>query len=798
MWPAIIRAISWIRNLRGIKPVVEWTYRFLEWFIGFLLQRWIAVRHVSHLFKICRFSLFVVLLAGLGILFTDQGREATLKVADEPSHAIFFLVGVFFWAFQSWFGSRLILERIYPRSGQSSAAIKSQVLLAEDKKLEWWVNHLPRLIAAGAYLVSTFALIIPLWQRKLTLGAGQAAVIVLNVAIGIVFYIALVQRRTLLEKWLLHRNSAARYDDASMLEGIRKTVDPFTLVYSIVLFVLAATMPALFGFFFGTLGVLFLGLSSIAAAGNFIIRRLIEAAQAEKPDDAEYAEQTGRFPVITALFGIAIAFSFINDNHDVRTSNDPPTRWMLKEAVQRWSVQAPAAADGTKPMVVIATAGGGIRAAHWTAAVLTGLTDAYPSFPNSLFAISGVSGGSVGAAFYTAMVSEGSPECTPPNSKTCWEALARRALSRDYLAPVVAGLTYTDLLQRLLPIPMLPDRARALEQGWERGWRGSYDKPRTEGLEQPFTQIWRALSQSDGKSSQSWIPMLLLNSTHMETGKRVVASPIRLEPERFDDLVDFLTLTGRDMPLSTAAHNSARFTYVSPAGTLQCADPKAGSFLQRWFCRNGHVLDGGYFENYGAVTALQLVRAMADEGLLVEHRIRPVLVLITNDPNLTCRASAKRDGQPSYRCGVGDNELRVSGKDGANASTIDLDRPFEKLPHSKGANEVRGPIKGLLSTREARGILAAKELRWWIEDCRKSAAGCKLDANAAPDFFHFRLELAHNEPQPALGWLLSDDSEALIWRKLACTPHNRQSAQDFLKLFAAEGEDVLSTTKCPS
>ena len=55
------------------------------------------------------------------------------------------------------------------------------------------------------------------------------------------------------------------------------------------------------------------------------------------------------------------------------------------------------------------------------------------------------------------------------------------------------------------------------------------------------------------------------------------------------------------MPASTAAHNSARFTYVSPAGKL--VSSRKGQ-------NRGYVIDGGYFENYGALTALELARQL--------------------------------------------------------------------------------------------------------------------------------------------------------------------------------------------
>src|ERR1051325_10644881 len=75
-----------------------------------------------------------------------------------------------------------------------------------------------------------------------------------------------------------------------------------------------------------------------------------------------------------------------------------------------------------------------------------------------------------------------------------------------------------------------------------------------------------------------------------------------------------------DVPLSTAAHMSARFTYVSPAGRF---DPDGT-----------HVVDGGYFENSGAATALDILRQVNDE-LHQNPELRtiiPQIIMISNNP----------------------------------------------------------------------------------------------------------------------------------------------------------------------
>ncbi len=50
---------------------------------------------------------------------------------------------------------------------------------------------------------------------------------------------------------------------------------------------------------------------------------------------------------------------------------------------------------------------------------------------------------------------------------------------------------------------------------------------------------------------------------------------------------------------STAALNSARFPFISPAGTIRDTEEIAD-----------RIVDGGYFENYGALSAKELALAV--------------------------------------------------------------------------------------------------------------------------------------------------------------------------------------------
>jgi hypothetical protein len=129
-------------------------------------------------------------------------------------------------------------------------------------------------------------------------------------------------------------------------------------------------------------------------------------------------------------------------------------------------------------------------------------------------------------------------------------------------------------------------------------------------------------------------------------------------------------------------------------------------------------VDGGYFENFGAVTAREVLEAaIARWG----RAIQPVAILISNDPKLK-----EEDFRPS--------------------------QPRSARPKS-WAGEVLSPLRALLQTRDARGLLAASELRALVEE-----NGGK--------HFQFRLCEEPGRAEPALGWVLSRDSEELMRAQL--------------------------------
>jgi hypothetical protein len=460
-------------------------------------------------------------------------------------------------------------------------------------------------------------------------------------------------------------------------------------------------------------------------------------------------QDQGYFPVLSTLALTALLFSAsgLNDNHRFPVQPDPAQRPTVADYNRTWFEQAPTAgADSRKPLIIVATAGGGIRAAYWTASVLGGITDAQPAFRKSLYAISGVSGGSVGAAVYASSLQAAGAACATSGTPHCLRDLMRQALSGEFLAPTVARMLYPDLAQRFLPIALLPDRASVLEAAWQSVWRKSFKDHPGDGLQTSFSRL-------AGAGQSGWQPALLLNSTHVETGKRVIASSLDLgsAPNQFLEAVDLIELTKQDLRLGTAALNSARFTYVSPPGTLPC---EGLPLLRR--C-NGHVVDGGYYENFGAVTALQTLKAAEQNwaGADFRAKVRPIVILISNDVSLVRNA----EGQ----------EYRV----------IEENRQPSSLPSNSMAMESLGPLLALANTRDARGIAAAKTL-WQAVD--------------PADRYHFSMDLKPGDPEPALGWVLARQSETLMCKLLTSSAHNQGEMQRLLLSLGMPMEQVQAMT----
>jgi hypothetical protein len=214
-----------------------------------------------------------------------------------------------------------------------------------------------------------------------------------------------------------------------------------------------------------------------------------------------------------------------------------------------------------------------------------------------------------------------------------------------------------------------------------------------------------------------------------------------------------------DLPASAATHNSARFTYVSPAGRLVRPGPREGGASQRF----GFVIDGGYFENYGAITALQLARH-AVASLRPQQPTRPVVILISSDPALRERDHERIVDLDRFCRGEPGGFFRFERADAGWANAL--------------FNEFLAPAAGILASREAHGTLAAKELARFVcaegpaspgsntaetpaRDSSAAESPRNAGAPAEPVFVHFVM-CGEKGSAPPLGWVLSGAARQMI------------------------------------
>ena len=191
---------------------------------------------------------------------------------------------------------------------------------------------------------------------------------------------------------------------------------------------------------------------------------------------------------------------------------------------------------------------------------------------------------------------------------------AQWLLDDDFLAGDLAKMGFADLLQR-------SSRAhpavglRAQPGGHVGRGLGSDGAPASGNpFDRSIGDLFALARQPRaGDPLGLWLPALLLNGTSADTGKRILTSNLTIDsrswrrgvkdPGESPDVLSAADkLGGQPMRVSTAVHQSARFTYFSPAGR---------------FPDGTCTVDGGYFENSGAATLLDLldtVRPFEDRG----------------------------------------------------------------------------------------------------------------------------------------------------------------------------------------
>ncbi len=259
-----------------------------------------------------------------------------------------------------------------------------------------------------------------------------------------------------------------------------------------------------------------------------------------------------------------------------------------------------------KPIVLVATAGGGIQAGAWTTEVLSGLEELSQTqwktkynFAECLTLVSSVSGGATGSMYFLNLYD--------PGSHAVFQDQKLKKMKEDVeessVDDIAWALVYRDPTRILFPYLNISAEEKLLDRGYvlEETWR------KRGGIRANLSD-WRAGVREGLR------PAVIFNSTVSETGEPFLLSNTDLDPEPLPPWrLSFYNLyPNTDLPVVTAVRLAATFPYVTPASRILSPKPQY------------HMIDGGYYDNPGVSSLGEWIdeglRALAEKGeTLPEH-----------------------------------------------------------------------------------------------------------------------------------------------------------------------------------
>lgn len=489
-------------------------------------------------------------------------------------------------------------------------------------------------------------------------------------------------------------------------------------------------------------------------------------------------------PVLLLLAGSAVSYAVFNVNHfyQLLPLQNQHSESQLQDFVavleKRLQHQT-----GDKTLVVVCASGGGIQAAGWTVAVLSGLQKLLGiSFTQATGLISTASGGSVGTMYFLDRFNLGK-HCP---DETELESIFSSA-TRDSLDAVGWGLAYPDLLRLLgfpFLIPKLCDRGKAVETDWQ----GELKQPK----QLKSLGVWRE------QVLAGQIPIPVFNATLVEDGRRFLISPMTFvqstvkrsaaDQQIASKFVDFNSFYGDyDINIVTAARLSATFPYISPI-CRNDINLKG---------RNYHVADGGYFDNSGIFTAVEWLdnllsaQMVAQQKSPVKQPIKRIVILQINAfpaslPTTTQRVGGLTQVIRRVQTALGIRDANDPSRGGWSIALLGPLLTLFRVRDSTQTARNEAEIELLRERWEAQGVTIKHCPIFFpsleeIERLEKQFNWkTKFDWKTQSPFFN-----SQEKYDPPLSWKLTNAEKAAIkraWKLIACDPHG--AVQDLHRLWA--------------
>lgn len=546
----------------------------------FALTRLLRFR-VKNFFAILRHVWFLVLFLLISYLVLNNVDQAIDTISDVItrsgcSQEIFLYAALTVFAFSVWYSARVMLMLADIEYVNPIAIIRINKWLPRVMGLAayWGLFHLLLRIRCDAIEILPGPKKDPVLYGQLTILLKAVRLHLWLTPLCAAGYFAFV----IFRRW--HASDFRFRPKARALSTLSRTthysIDIILFVMGIFLFMFCFRTPGTaMARTIGGVNVILFALSIYAVGGMALL----------------YFQYRSRYPFTLVLFLYVVGISYCNNNHQVRLTGDTSQvaqRKPVKEAFTSWIEKR--GNDSTDyPVFIVAAEGGGIRAALFTAYTMAYLDSVYPEFNDHVFAISSVSGGSLGASLYCAL------QANDGKGKLQADSVMLKAgifLQEDFLAPLNSAFVFADFVQKFYPCKLhYLDRSQWLEDSWSQAY---LELMNSDAFEKPVFDLYR----HDGVN----VPHLFINSTNVESGRKAIYSDLNINAdtaEYFQNDIDLAALNVRPVALKTATSMSARFPFLTPSATVAVNGKDIGNFV-----------DGGYADNSGLGTAVSVTNIL--------------------------------------------------------------------------------------------------------------------------------------------------------------------------------------------
>ncbi len=391
-----------------------------------LIFGWRFVQAVLHVVRLASVSIALLVGAGFLLLVTSAGLDLTAQIGKWGVPMVWFTLGTIYWSLQSWYWARRIIEERYGENDYDWRRAETPAGVRLYSYLAW----LPRALSVGPFLIGLLAM-----QAGGAL-TDEPLFLAIYAPLAAAILAFLWRRRAMFERPET-REFGYAIDKISMAIGFGVAISGVAMTF---------LSPVDFAQAIGPAAVVFIAFGAINA-GVGVLKLAAMRLRHHRNADGMVVNEA---PLIVLVVLWIALMSAVTDNNAVRTLPGPEAQRIdLATAYKYWN-EAAGGDCADAPIVMVAAAGGASRAGFWTGMLLDDFDREIDCFKNSVFALSGVSGGTLGLAGYAAQ--HGLPRPTAPAEGGPNErSIMYRALSQDFLSPTMMMFLFRDLLNLVLP-----------------------------------------------------------------------------------------------------------------------------------------------------------------------------------------------------------------------------------------------------------------------------------------------------------------------------------------------------------